>query len=338
LNGAYVSSTPLPHSDNVSTTLDTVVPIPVVDLRPFSNTLTFKFAFQTIHAGHCNDATPLNLQGVILKNSSIDISGLSHSTVLPNLELFANAGYPFTRFADLAETAVVLPSQPTAEELEIFLTLMGHFGAQTGVPALNVGVTDAGGIVSDGAKDYLVLGTAQDSPALKTLDASLPVGIDPGGLRVRDTGSLFTRIQTAWLRLRGVKSPAQSVLDASGSLPDTLIEGAEWPSGSNRSVVAVILRDPAASSGFLTALLAGSQSSAIAQSVSVLRGGQFSSYRIGDRTYRVGEASTLLRITVVLQERPWLIAVISVVFCFLLATLLQPILARRAHLRLHDES
>jgi cellulose synthase (UDP-forming) len=128
------------------------------------------------------------------------------------------------------------------------------------------------------------------------------------------------------------------VLDASGSLPDTLIEGAEWPSGSNRSVVAVILRDPAASSGFLTALLAGSQSSAIAQSVSVLRGGQFSSYRIGDRTYRVGEASTLLRITVVLQERPWLIAVISVVFCFLLATLLQPILARRAHLRLHDES
>ena len=37
VNGAYVSSTPLPHQDNASMVLETVVPVPVVDLRPFSN-------------------------------------------------------------------------------------------------------------------------------------------------------------------------------------------------------------------------------------------------------------------------------------------------------------
>jgi len=30
-------------------------------------------------------------------------------TAMRNLALFANAGFPFTRYADLAETAVVLP-------------------------------------------------------------------------------------------------------------------------------------------------------------------------------------------------------------------------------------
>ncbi len=62
--------------------------------------------------------------------------------VLPNLEIFANAGYPFTRKADLSDTAVVLPDIPSTDEIELFLTLMGHFGAQTGYPVLNVTVTN----------------------------------------------------------------------------------------------------------------------------------------------------------------------------------------------------
>ena len=46
MNGAYVSSTPLPHQDKASMVLETVVPVPVIDLRPFSNTMMMNFAFQ----------------------------------------------------------------------------------------------------------------------------------------------------------------------------------------------------------------------------------------------------------------------------------------------------
>ena len=203
---------------------------------------------------------------------------------------------------------------------------MGHFGAQTGDPALNATVTGASGISADGRKDYLVLGTANDQPALRTLDASLPASLDAGGLHLRDTGGLLQSIERSWPGVSGSAAEAPGELDPSGRLSDALIEAAEWPHGSNRSVVAIVLRDPTAAPGFLTAFLAGSQSSAIAHSVSVLDGEQFSSYRGADRLYRVGEMSPVLRLTIFLQESPWLIALVSVVLCFLLASLLLPCL------------
>ncbi len=159
MNGAYVSSTPLPHTDNASSVLETVIPIPVVDLRPFSNTLTFKFAFNPVRKTNCEQTAPSNLQGAILKDSYLDLTEIPHSVELPNLELFANAGYPFTRKADLADAAVVLPDQPTNGEIELFLALMGHFGAQTGYPALSVTVTNPAGMTSDAGKDFLVSGS-----------------------------------------------------------------------------------------------------------------------------------------------------------------------------------
>jgi cellulose synthase (UDP-forming) len=331
VNGAYVSSTPLPHQNNASSVLDTVVPVPVYDLRPFSNTLTMSFAFQAANDGPCAAAPPANLRGVILKDSSIDLTGISHWTALPNLELFANAGYPFTRKADLADTVVVLPDQPSAAELEMFLAMMGHFATQTGYPVLNVTVTNAAGMTAGGSKDYLVMGAISDQPALQTLGRSLPVGADPSGLHLRDLHSLVDRI--AWWR--GGSDQAQSGrIDTTGALPDALLEAIEWPGGSRHSVVLVLVRDDAAVPGFLTAFLQTSQSSDVSQSVSVLHGAQFSSYRIGSAVYRVGDISLFTRAVLIFQEFPWLIAIVLVILCFLMAVLLQAKLRRKARLRL----
>jgi cellulose synthase (UDP-forming) len=214
---------------------------------------------------------------------------------------------------------------------------MGHFGAQTGYPALGVSVTNSDGMVADGNKDYLVLRSVNDQPALKSVKGSLPVGVDAGGMHPHDSISLNGRIERAWLSMRGEGPVPQETLDTSEGLPDAIIEGGEWPSRTNRSVVAIVLRDPAASSSFLSAFLAASQGSAVAQSVSVLRGERFSSYRIGDHLYRVGEISPLMQVTLTLQDRPWLIAVVTVLYCFLLATVLGSILRRRAQLRLQDD-
>ena len=334
MNGAFVSSTPLPHQDNASSVLETVVPIPVYDLRPFSNTMTLSFTFQAAGDGSCTAAMPANLQGAILKDSSLDIAGIPHWTSLPNLELFANAGYPFTRKADLADTAVVLPDQPSAAELEMFLSMMGHFAAQTGYPVLNVTVTNAAGITADGTKDYLVMGTLDDQPALRTLDRSLPVGVDAAGLHIRDLHGVFDRV-ARWRH--GSDQPPGGELDTAGALPDALIEGIEWPSGSNRSVVLVLLRDDAAVPNFLSTFLQASQSSAVSQSVSVLHGAQFSSYRIGSAAYRVGDISLLTRVTMIFQQFPWLIAIVLAILCFLMAVLLQAKLRRQARLRLHGD-
>jgi cellulose synthase (UDP-forming) len=332
VNGAFVSSTPMPHIDKASNVLETVVPIPIVDLRPFSNTITFQFVFQRASQGNCGAVPPANLEGAILKDSHLDISGIAHSTVLPNLELFANAGYPFTRDADLANTAVVLPAKPTIEELEVFLALMGHFGAQTGYPALRVTVVDASGMTKDGSKDYLVMGTADDQPALHTLDGSLPLQVDGDNLRILDSRGFLDR--ATWWRSKDSDHPQSGKLDTEGGAPDALIEGIEWPHGSNRSVVAIVLRDSGAASNFLGAFLSKSQSSEIARSVSVLHGEQFSSYQVGDNLYRVGKIAFVTRVEAVFQDAPWLVAAVTVIFCFLMAALIQAVLRRHARLRL----
>ena len=334
MNGTFIGSAPMPHINKTSQVLQTVLAVPVSSLRPFRNTLTLRFAFQQAKQAEGDQTQPANLEGAVLRDSYLEMAGTPHWAVLPDLELFANAGYPFTRMADLAETSVVLPTQPTIGELEVFLGMMGHFGAQTGYPVLNVRVTDAAGMSRDGRKDTLVLGSVDDQPALQMLNSVLPVGVDESGLHIHDTKGFFHGAENAWWRVRSSDHVQTGELETVGNLPDALIEGAEWPRGSQRSVVVVLLRDPAAAENFLESFAQNSQTFAISQSVSVLRGASFSSYRIGDEVYRVGQISLPARAGIMLAEFPWMMVLLAAIFCFLMATLLWAMLRRRARARL----
>ena len=334
LNDAYVSSTPMPHTDKASAQLDTIVPIPVSDLRPFSNSLMMRFIFLLAKKGQCEDTAPYNLQGAILKDSWLDIRDIPHWVVLPNLEIFANAGYPFTRKADLSDTAVVMPDNAAPEELETYLTFMGHFGAQTGYPVLNVTVTNADGMKSDSNKDYLVLGTVDDQPAINRLNPSLPVMVDGSGLHIQDTQGFFAQLQHAWWKVRSSDRIQSGQLETAGGLPDALIEGIEWPRDSNRSVVLVALRDRTIVPNFLSVFLKTSQSSDISQSVSVLKGARFVSYRIGNDAYWVGSRSLWVQLNMLFSDYQWLMVVSTMAFCFLMAVIIRAMLRRRARARL----
>ena len=333
MNQAYISSTPMPHTEKASANLSTIVPVPVVDMRPFSNTMLMKFIFQIAKKGHCQDTAPLNLQGAIVKDSFLDIRGIPHWATLPNLEIFANAGYPFTRRADLSDSAVVMPASPQPEEIELYLTLMGHFGAQTGYPVLNVEVTDADGM-KQGGKDYLVLGTVDDSPAIGKLNDNLPVKMENGGLHIQDTEGYFDPLQHAWWKVKSSDHVETGRLETAGGMPDAVVEGIEWPRGTNHSVVMVALKDKTVVSNFLAVFLKTSQSSDISQSVSVLNGNRFISYRIGNEVYHVGTLGLLIRISLLFSEFPWLVVAGAALLCFLMAALIRAMLRRHARSRL----
>ena len=338
LNGSYISSTPLPHADQASAELDSVVPVPISALRPFSNSLLMRFLFHPTQKEECQNAAPDSLKGAILKDSYLDIRDIPHWATLPNLEIFANAGYPFTRRADLSDTAVVLPDTATSEEIEMYLTLMGHFGAQTGYPVLNVSVTNADGISSDRTKDYLVLGTVDDQPAINTLNPSLPVGVDGSGLHIQDTLGFFAQLQHAWWKVHSSERVQPGELETDGGLPDALIEGIEWPAGSRRSAVVIVLRDKDVIPNFLNAFLKTSQSSDISQSVSVLHGSRFSSYRIGDSVYHVGSLSRWVELKMLFEDYPGLMVLVVLGFCLIMAVILRSILRRKARTRLQGNS
>jgi cellulose synthase (UDP-forming) len=324
----------MPHSDKADAVLQTIVPVPTANMRPFSNTLEMQFIFLLHKKAACTDTAPYNMKGAILKDSYLDLQNIPHLATLPNLELFSNAGYPFTRKADLSDTEVVLPDTSTADEIEIYLTMMGHFGAQTGYPVLNVGVTNSDGMKTDGRKDYLVLGTVEDQPALGKLNPSLPVMVDGSGLHIQDTQGFFAPLQHAWWKVRSSDHIQSGQLETAGGLPDALIEGIEWPARSHRSVVIVALRDHNVVPNFLSVFLKNSQNSDISQSVSVLHGARFVSYRIGNDVYEVGSLSTWTQVNMLFSKYPWLIVFSTLFFCFFMAVLIRAMLRRRARARL----
>jgi cellulose synthase (UDP-forming) len=279
-----------------------------------------------------------SLRGSILKDSYLDLQDIPHWATLPNLEIFANAGFPFTRKADLADTAVVLPDTPGAEEIEIYLTLMSHFGAQTGYPVLNVSVTNADGMNSGAGKDYLVIGTVDDQPAIGRLNPSLPVGIDGSGLHIQDTQGFFAQLQHAWWKVRSSDRVQSGQLETAGILPDALIEGIEWPSRSSRSVVVIALRDKDVVKNFLSVFLNTSQSSDVSQSVSVLHGSRFTSYRIGNDVYHVGTLSPWIKFNMLFEQYQWLMVACILFFCFMMAIVLRSILRKKARARLQGNT
>ena len=54
---------------------------------------------------------------------------------MPDLAAFGSSGFPFSRLADLSESAVVLPPKPEQGDLSAYLSLMGLMGNVTGYPA-----------------------------------------------------------------------------------------------------------------------------------------------------------------------------------------------------------
>jgi cellulose synthase (UDP-forming) len=335
LNNAFLSSVPLIPGQDVSRKSEAVLAIPVVNLRPFSNSLSFDFTFQLLKKGGCQDTTPINMQGAILRDSYLDLTEYPHYTPLPNLEIFANAGYPFTRVADLSETTVVLPAEPTEQEIEIFVTLTGHFGRQTGFPSLRVTVAGPDALHQGAGTDFLVLGTGDDQPGFDKMANNLPVALRSGQIQVTDTQGFFTPLHHAWWKLESNEHTESGELTAGGT-PDAVIEGIESPydPGRSRSVVAIHLKDANAFEPFMANFIKVQQGSSIAGSVSVLHGEQFQSFRIGSNVYHVGTLPWWTWLRLWFMQYPWLVAISAVALAFLLAIWVRLWLRSRARERL----
>ena len=86
--------------------------------------------------------------------------------------------------ADLSETAVVLPQQPTPVEVSAFLDLMGNLGALTFQPVNRISVLRPNELSPLPAKDLLVIGTLAHLGAASGLLARSPYRVDGDSLHV----------------------------------------------------------------------------------------------------------------------------------------------------------
>jgi cellulose synthase (UDP-forming) len=249
------------------------------------NDLAMYFDARPLSRGDCA-AIPQELHMAVDPDSTIDLGGAYHFTTLPNLAFFINSGFPFTRMADLSDTAVVLPQRPSSVELSAFLGLMGNFGALTFQPVNRVSVLRTGDSGSMPDKDLLLISTlAHLGPASALLKRS-PYRVDDTSLHVllptplEDIWHLFSR------REAGSPQPLTALRTPLSEHSAVLI-GAETPSGHHRSMVALLAGSPQGLDDMIDAMHDTKLAPNIQGDLALLSGGSITSYRAGD-TYDVG--------------------------------------------------
>jgi cellulose synthase (UDP-forming) len=258
---------------------------------------------------------------------------------MPNLQLFGNAGFPFTQMADLSQTIVVLPTAPSAEEISMYLHLMSYFGTQTGYPALRVTVTGPADVIRDG-RDYLVLGTITDQPAFSSLAPMLPATFDSSGLHVKAASELSARIASLqntaahslpWLF--GDTSRGLTLPEIGGSA-DAVIQEFRSPASADRSVVTIALRRPSSANDFSEALLDSTRSGTIGGSIVLLRNSTFASFESNVAPYGVGSISWFALLRFYITRYFLLLLFVVIALNFICARFVYGWMARHARRRL----
>jgi cellulose synthase (UDP-forming) len=314
LNGNPASSVPLVENKSA------VANVALGDLPAsvFANTLQIQFFAVPPAAKACDGAN--DFKAAISKASFLDMGGAAHLTSLPNLLLFSNAGFPFTRYADLSQTTVLLPPSPTSAEMTLYLDLMAYFGAQTGYPALRVRVAHPGDDAELSAKDVLVLGTFRDLGAMQNASAHMPLIFDGASWSLSRRAQLAEKIK-AWLT-PGAQSEGVFRVEDNPSF-DGVIEGIRSPYDSDRSMVFVLFKDDAALEPMTAELLAQLPQDGIRDNVSIWQGGSFTSYRLSAPGYAIGDASLVRRLRLLLPQYPLADALGFVLLCTLFAAWLK---------------
>ncbi len=117
-------------------------------------------------------------------DSALHLERYGHFASLPDLSTFVDDGFPFTRQADLAETALVLSAQRAPEELSVALSVLAHLGSVTGVVGWPAVLSPEEALAGAGAgKDLLLVGTQASHPLLKLWTSLLPLAVAPGAIK-----------------------------------------------------------------------------------------------------------------------------------------------------------
>jgi cellulose synthase (UDP-forming) len=255
------------------------IQIPVSLLYP-RNTLDIEFRHQAARSG---GRQPV---GQVLGTSALDLSEIPNFTQLPRLDLFANAGFPFTRSADLQQTAVLLPTAATPEQVSLYLDLLGFFGAQTGYPSVQVKVVDANQATQTD-RDLLIIGSMKDNALPQGWQSYSPLKESSGGFVLNSAEGLLGRLDTlSWTRSGRERSRLNDAL--ASDPPEVVLEGFASPSGNGRSVVSISANSIRGSEEFIDALATAAGQAEITGSVSLYQGGKFRSFRIGGGDYYLG--------------------------------------------------
>ena len=164
---------------------------------------------------------------------------------------------------------------------------------------------------------------------------------------MQGTSGFFTAVEHAWWQVAEMRpnwwwkleqsNQKNGLLESLGQFPDALIQGIESPWNSGRSVVTITYKNDDGAAQFASMFWKSSVSGDISESVSVLHGTSFSSYRLGDRYYHVGHLPWWAQVRYRLRQFPWLIVILTFVLGLFVVPWIKARLDRHAKARLEEE-
>jgi len=314
--------------------------VPTYMLPPLTD-LQFRYTYEHVKLGECQNTIVDNMFSAIDPNSTIDISGLPKYAAMPDLSLFAEAGFPFTRMADLSQTAVIMPDVASNTDIDAYLNVLASMGESTGYPALGVTVAQAAQVQWLADKDLLLLGTKASQPLLGTWSDKLPDGVSAGD-RGFSLSGWFSGV-SSWIspdpREQQRAANARLMYEGQGSLGS--LAGMESPLQNGRSVVIVSGNDRDGFAAAVTAIQVNSINAAqangskerIAGSLTLIQDGQARTV-LDEQSYYVGTLPLWLGIQWFFAHQPLLLVVAVLLGALLIAMLLYVSLRARAQRRL----
>ncbi|MEL7029064.1 MAG: cellulose biosynthesis cyclic di-GMP-binding regulatory protein BcsB, partial [Pseudomonadota bacterium] len=256
------------------------------------------------------------LNAAIGLDSTLDLTAARRFAELPNLAFLTQAGFPFTRLADLSETALVLPAAFTARDLEAAFRILGSFGGKTGYPALGLRAVTAGAVETVADRDLLAVGTFTEQPLINRWARFAPLEVSGDLLHVelrRPAAPLNQRL--AGLIAGDGFAPD---LFLRRSSVDGVVYGFESPLSAKRSVVIVSGRDGAGVKKAANAIASGDAAGVIQGGFAAITPQGVESYTAGS-PYHVGSLPPFMHARLYLSQRPWTLGLIFVTTALLLA-------------------
>jgi cellulose synthase operon protein B len=311
-----------------------IVRVPPLLLTPRS-TLRMHFFYDIPNTGECAGRLMPNVEGAIDQDSTIDVSSFPHYMALPDLAAFANSGFPFTRMADLSETAVVLPDDPTPGDYSLYLLAMGRMGESTGYPVTGVTVGTSADVNHFADKDLLMLGGPGRQPLLQTWAKSMPFSSD-GDTSTFSLADLAFRLRDWWHGPHGVeRAPARADLSLVNNGGAALITGFESPLQGGRSVVALITAPGVPEAEMTAALLDADVLPSIQGAMNVIHGRTVTVTSNGE-AYYIGTLSPVEYLRWIFSNHPLLLVLGGVLAAIVIASLFYRLLRAGAVRRLKD--
>ncbi len=209
------------------------------DNMPAASELQFRFAFDYTRDNPCNDFPFFAFQGRIDPDSTIDLTGIPHYVRMPDLGLFVNNGFPYTKMADLSETVFSLPDNPSEAERSAMMSVCARFGAVTGMaPYRHLLIT--GAQTAPQGKDIIAIRDDNGSGLPDAWRDALQLRPQDGGFRIKDNdlNDLFNDTDGQLNR----QELGDLLASQNGQL--SIMASCERPDDKSRTIVAMLATGP----------------------------------------------------------------------------------------------